>query len=337
MAGSLSGGQRKLLEMARALMTDPKVVMLDEPMAGVNPALTQSLLEHVKSLRDEGMTVVFVEHDMDVIRDISDWVVVMAQGTVIAESTPETLADNEAVVDAYLGSHHDQALEFDDDGNPVGATAVLAEEIEQAVAEAIEAGGDLSQPIDSGGHHRGHASRMSEPATESTQLTPAERAATPDEHQRLAEGALVRADHLVAGTSPRSTSCAAATSTCATARSWASSVPTAPGSRHCSRRCSGSSRSGRHGDAAGDDITSRRRTYWSPRASGTCRRTERVPLVDDRGEPGDGHLSCAPKKFARAVRLRQRAVPAARVSAARSRRGHFRVASVRWWRWAGRR
>ena len=148
MAGSLSGGQRKLLEMARALMTDPKVVMLDEPMAGVNPALTQSLLEHVKSLRDEGMTVVFVEHDMDVIRDISDWVVVMAQGTVIAESTPDALADNTAVVDAYLGSHHDQALEFDAEGNPIGATAALAEEIEQAVKEAIEAGGDLSEPIE---------------------------------------------------------------------------------------------------------------------------------------------------------------------------------------------
>ena len=145
MAGSLSGGQRKLLEMARALMTDPKVVMLDEPMAGVNPALTQSLLEHVKSLRDEGMTVVFVEHDMDVIRDISDWVVVMAQGAVIAESPPDTLAENTAVVDAYLGSHHDQALEFDEHGNPVGATAVLAEEIEQAVAETIAAGGDLSE------------------------------------------------------------------------------------------------------------------------------------------------------------------------------------------------
>ncbi len=146
MAGSLSGGQRKLLEMARALMTDPKVVMLDEPMAGVNPALTENLLEHVKTLRTQGMTVVFVEHDMDVIRDISDWVVVMAQGAVIAESPPSGLADNPAVVDAYLGSHHDQALEFDADGNPVGATAELAEEIEQAVAETIEAGGDLSDP-----------------------------------------------------------------------------------------------------------------------------------------------------------------------------------------------
>ncbi|UXA20362.1 ABC transporter ATP-binding protein [Mycobacterium sp. SMC-4] len=145
MAGSLSGGQRKLLEMARALMTEPKVVMLDEPMAGVNPALTENLLVHISSLRDEGMTVVFVEHDMDVIRDISDWVVVMAQGAVIAESLPEALADNNAVVDAYLGSHHDQALEFDDAGNPVGATAELAEEIEQAVVDTIESGGDLSE------------------------------------------------------------------------------------------------------------------------------------------------------------------------------------------------
>src|SRR5919199_5192723 len=79
-AGTLSGGQRKLLEMARALMSDPEVVMLDEPMAGVNPALTQSLLGHVKDLREQGMTVIFVEHDMDVVRDISDWVVVMAAG-----------------------------------------------------------------------------------------------------------------------------------------------------------------------------------------------------------------------------------------------------------------
>lgn len=145
-AGSLSGGQRKLLEMARALMTNPEVVMLDEPMAGVNPALTQSLLEHIKSLRDEGMSVVFVEHDMDVIRDISDWVVVMAQGKVIAESLPQRLGDNEAVVDAYLGGHHDQALEFDKDGNPVGETAVLAGEVEAALEQTLKAGGDLSEP-----------------------------------------------------------------------------------------------------------------------------------------------------------------------------------------------
>jgi branched-chain amino acid transport system ATP-binding protein len=146
LAGSLSGGQRKLLEMARALMTDPKIVMLDEPMAGVNPALTQSLLEHIKSLRDEGVTVVFVEHDMDVIRDISDWVVVMAQGAIIAETLPHQLGANEAVVDAYLGGHHDQALEFDEHGQPIGATAVIAEEVEAAIEATLEEDGDLSEP-----------------------------------------------------------------------------------------------------------------------------------------------------------------------------------------------
>jgi neutral amino acid transport system ATP-binding protein len=109
-AGSLSGGQRKLLEMARALMTEPSMVMLDEPMAGVNPALTQSLLGHIKDLREHGMTVLFVEHDMDMVRDISDWVVVMGQGKVIAEGPPHEVMANPVVIDAYLGEHHDRAL-----------------------------------------------------------------------------------------------------------------------------------------------------------------------------------------------------------------------------------
>jgi branched-chain amino acid transport system ATP-binding protein len=109
-AGTMSGGQRKLLEMARALMVGPEMVMLDEPMAGVNPALTQSLLGHVKGLREEGLTVLFVEHDMDMVRDISDWIVVMAQGRIIAEGPPEKIMADEAVIDAYLGGHHDAPL-----------------------------------------------------------------------------------------------------------------------------------------------------------------------------------------------------------------------------------
>ncbi|HEY5183755.1 MAG TPA: ABC transporter ATP-binding protein [Actinomycetes bacterium] len=114
-AGSLSGGQRKLLEMARALMVEPEIVMLDEPMAGVNPALTQSLLGHVKQLREDGMTVLFVEHDMDMVRDISDWVVVMAEGRVIAEGPPDSIMADQSVVDAYLGSHHDAPLTIEDE------------------------------------------------------------------------------------------------------------------------------------------------------------------------------------------------------------------------------
>jgi branched-chain amino acid transport system ATP-binding protein len=135
-AGTLSGGQRKLLEMARALMSDPKVVMLDEPMAGVNPALTQSLLGHVKDLREQGMTVVFVEHDMDVVRDISDWVVVMAAGKVIAEGPPESISQNQAVVDAYLGAHHDAPLTVEEEDR------VLAE-AEAAIAREENAEGDV--------------------------------------------------------------------------------------------------------------------------------------------------------------------------------------------------
>lgn len=120
-AGSLSGGQRKLLEMARALMVEPELVMLDEPMAGVNPALKQSLLGHVKSLREDGMTVLFVEHDMDMVRDISDWVVVMAAGKVIAEGPPDSIMSDQRVIDAYLGAHHDTDI------TELDAEAVMAE------------------------------------------------------------------------------------------------------------------------------------------------------------------------------------------------------------------
>ncbi|EFQ83813.1 ABC transporter, ATP-binding protein [Aeromicrobium marinum DSM 15272] len=131
-AGSLSGGQRKLLEMARALMVDPELIMLDEPMAGVNPALKQSLLGHVKSLRDEGRTVLFVEHDMDMVRDISDWVVVMAQGTIVAEGTPQQVMADQAVIDAYLGTHHDTDIsEADETEVEAAADAELDQEADR--------------------------------------------------------------------------------------------------------------------------------------------------------------------------------------------------------------
>ena len=126
-AGSLSGGQRKLLEMARALMTNPTLVMLDEPMAGVNPALKQSLNAHVRGLRDDGMTVLFVEHDMDMVHDISDWVIVMAEGRIIAEGTPDDISSNQDVIDAYLGAHQGRSLLEDDVSDDVSEQAPVNE------------------------------------------------------------------------------------------------------------------------------------------------------------------------------------------------------------------
>ncbi len=133
-AASLSGGQRKLLEMARALMSEPVLVMLDEPMAGVNPALTQSLLGHIKGLKAEGMSVLFVEHDMHMVRHISDWVIVMAEGRIVAEGPPETVMTNPAVIDAYLGAHHDTDL-----GDMTGeAREKLAEEADAEIEAASD-------------------------------------------------------------------------------------------------------------------------------------------------------------------------------------------------------
>lgn len=132
-AASLSGGQRKLLEMARALMTEPRLVMLDEPMAGVNPALTQSLLGHILDLKTTGMTVLFVEHDMHMVRTIADWVIVMAEGKIVAEGYPDVVMDDPAVIDAYLGAHHDTDL-----GSLTGQLEVAKEDGSPLVAQIQE-------------------------------------------------------------------------------------------------------------------------------------------------------------------------------------------------------
>ncbi|RQG93771.1 ABC transporter ATP-binding protein [Natrarchaeobius chitinivorans] len=102
-AGNLSGGQRKLLELARALLTDPEMLLLDEPMAGVNPSLEKKLLSHVHELQERGYTFLLVEHDMDVIMNHCEHVIVMHQGTVLAEGDPADIKSNEEVIEAYLG------------------------------------------------------------------------------------------------------------------------------------------------------------------------------------------------------------------------------------------
>ena len=103
-AGTLSGGQRKLLELARALMARPKLLLLDEPMAGINPTLGKRLLDHMQRLRkEEGVTFLFIEHDMEVVMNHSDRVVVMADGKVIATGEPHEVRKDKTVIDAYLG------------------------------------------------------------------------------------------------------------------------------------------------------------------------------------------------------------------------------------------
>jgi branched-chain amino acid transport system ATP-binding protein len=111
-AGTLSGGQRKLLELARALMADPKLLLLDEPMAGINPTLGRRLLDHMQHLRRElGVTILFIEHDMEVVMNHSDTVVVMAEGRVIAEGEPHQVRRDQRVVDAYLGEMVEDSAE----------------------------------------------------------------------------------------------------------------------------------------------------------------------------------------------------------------------------------
>jgi ABC-type branched-subunit amino acid transport system ATPase component len=102
-AGALSGGQKRLVELMRALMAEPKLLLLDEPMAGVNPTLALSISERLEELRDEGVTMLMVEHELRWVERLCDPIVVMARGRVLAEGSMEELQENEEVVDAYLG------------------------------------------------------------------------------------------------------------------------------------------------------------------------------------------------------------------------------------------
>jgi ABC-type branched-subunit amino acid transport system ATPase component len=109
-AGILSGGQRKLLDLSRALMAKPSMLLLDEPFAGVNPTLVEKLLTVLAQLRKEhAMTFLLIEHDLETVMNISDRVIVMADGKIIADGLPNSIYENEVVIDAYLGSRRKDA------------------------------------------------------------------------------------------------------------------------------------------------------------------------------------------------------------------------------------
>ena len=102
-ARELSGGQKKLLELGRALIRKPKLLLLDEPLAGVNPKLAEEILDIIKNLSVEGINIIMVEHNINAVMKISERVVVMAEGKIIADGEPEAIRNNENVIEAYLG------------------------------------------------------------------------------------------------------------------------------------------------------------------------------------------------------------------------------------------
>jgi len=102
-SGALSGGQRKLLELARVLMLDPDLLLLDEPFAGVNPTLTNEIAERIVELNEEGMTVVIIEHELETLTEMVDRLVVLEQGGLLVEGEPSTVLNDPRVIEAYLG------------------------------------------------------------------------------------------------------------------------------------------------------------------------------------------------------------------------------------------
>ena len=106
-ARELSGGQKKLLELGRSIINDPSILLLDEPLAGVNPKLAEEILQIILNLSEKGISILMVEHNIEAVMKISQRVIVLAEGMVIADDTPENVRTDEKVIEAYLGSENE--------------------------------------------------------------------------------------------------------------------------------------------------------------------------------------------------------------------------------------